>query len=58
MSEDNNKSRTTMRLPADMMQKLDAEARGLGWSRTQLVTQALAKFLADRGNPTTVRVIV
>jgi predicted transcriptional regulator len=58
MSDDKNKTRTTMRLPAEMMKKLDAEARGLGWSRTQLVTQALAKFLAERGNATTVRVIV
>ena len=54
----NHKSRVAFRLPADMLKKLDEEAKGMGWSRTQLVTQALAKFLAECGRPTASRIIL
>jgi uncharacterized protein (DUF4415 family) len=58
MSSSTNKKLTTMRLPADVIEKLDAEAKGRGWTRSALVVQVLAKFLQDKGRRTSVEVIV
>jgi predicted transcriptional regulator len=38
---------TTMRLPADLLARLDDAAAKRGTSRTQLALQALARFLDD-----------
>ncbi len=58
MSSSTTKKLTTMRLPADVIEALDAEAKGRGWTRSALVVQVLAKFLHDKGRDTFVAVIV
>ena len=57
-SNDNKKASTTMRLPQDVIEGLDAEAAGRGWSRSALVVQVLARFLAESGRRTTTRVVL
>lgn len=57
-SNEPNKKSTTMRLPRDMIDNLDAEATGRGWSRSALVVQVLARFLAESGRRTSVRVVL
>lgn len=57
-SNDTKKTSTTMRLPRDVIDNLDAEATGRGWSRSALVVQVLAKFLSDSGRRTSVRVVL
>lgn len=58
MSTSSNKHITTMRLPRDVIEGLDAEASVRGWHRSALVVQVLAKFLAESGRPTKIRVIL
>lgn len=58
MSSNENKKSTTMRLPRDVIEGLDAEAAGRGWSRSALVVQVLAKFLAESGRLTKTRVVL
>ncbi len=58
MSRKADKKQTTVRIPQDVLDKLDAEATGRGWSRSALLVQVLAKFLAERGRRTSVEVIV
>ncbi len=57
-SNEPTKKSTTMRLPRDVLDHLDAEATGRGWSRSALVVQVLAKFLKESGRRTTVRVVL
>lgn len=58
MKPKSTKVSTTMRIPKDVLEALDKEANGRGWSRTSLVLQLLARGLADLGAPTSVRVIL
>ena len=57
-SNEPKKKSTTMRLPGDVLDHLDAEATGRGWSRSALVVQVLARFLAESGRITTTRVVL
>lgn len=58
MSSNDNKKITTLRVPGDVLEGLDAEASGRGSSRSALVVQVLARFLAESGRITTTRVVL
>jgi hypothetical protein len=52
------KQMTTMRMRADVMAAITAEAQERGWSRTQLVEQVLLRFLVENGRVLPVRLVL
>lgn len=56
MPENDEKTVTTVRLRKDMLVQLDTEAKARGWSRTILMEQVIAQFLAAAGHEQKIRV--
>ena len=52
------KQMTTMRMRADVMAAITAEAQERGWSRTMLVEQVLLRFLVENGRVLPVRLVL
>ena len=58
MTDTSPRRQTTMRMRADVMNALTEEAKERGWSRSQLVEQVLAQFLADNDRAVPVRLVL
>jgi predicted transcriptional regulator len=56
MEAEDEKQITTIRLRKDLLVQLDTEAKARGWSRTILLEQVIAQFLASAGHEPKIRV--
>lgn len=57
MSED-EKVQTTMRARRELLDLIDKEAVSRGWSRTILIEQLMAKWLAGQGHKVKIKVVI
>lgn len=56
MTTDTKRQHTTVRIRADLLSKLNAEAEVRGLSRNALIEQLIAQFLAANGHEVGLRV--